>query len=181
MDQQGLSRFLAPLARRVQLAVFRGVLELVNPSLKMQGVQITLQADEVRDDVEHAEPYGFTSAPHSGAEVFGISVGGNRNAAVVLLVADRRYRLQGLQGGEVALYTDEQDKIVLKRNRIIEITAGTKLRVVTPMLECTGEIRDRCDADGKTMEEMRNIYNTHTHGGVSAGGATTAVPGQSMG
>ena len=50
--------------------------------------------------------------------------------------------------------------------------------MVTPLLECTGEIKDRCNSDGRTMEDMRNIYDGHTHPGDSGG--TTGAPNQVM-
>lgn len=41
---------------------------------------------------------------------------------VVLAVDDRRYRVQALKDGEVVIYTDEGDRIHLKRERTIEVT-----------------------------------------------------------
>lgn len=48
----------------------RGVLSLVNAGSKMQGLQMRLTADEVKDGMEHFEPYGLTSNPHPGAEAW---------------------------------------------------------------------------------------------------------------
>jgi len=48
----------------------------------------------------------------------------------------------------------------------------------TDQLEVTGEIKDHCDTDGRTMDEMRTIYDSHTHPGDSGG--TTGVPNQGM-
>ena len=47
--------------------------------------------------------------------------GGNRTSGIVVCVEDKRYRLKGLESGEVALYTDEGDSLVLKRDNTIEI------------------------------------------------------------
>ncbi len=135
-----MNRLLAPLARRVRLMVGRGVLALVNDGLKMQGVQVQLLAGEVRD-LERFQDYGFTSVPHGGAEVAAMFIDGDRNHGIAIRIDDRRYRVKGLQAGEVAIYTDEGDKIVFKRGRVVEITAGTKVRMVTPLLECTGDIK----------------------------------------
>ncbi|SOD42337.1 phage baseplate assembly protein V [Nitrosovibrio sp. Nv4] len=137
---RAINKLLAPLTRRVRLMVGRGVLSLVNDGLKMQGVQVQLLADEVRD-LERFQDYGFTSVPHVGAEVAAVFVDGNRDHGIAIRIDDRRYRVKGLKSGEVAIYTDEGDKVVMKRGRIIEITAGTKVRMVTPLLEVTGEIK----------------------------------------
>lgn len=135
-----INKMIAPLVRRVRLMVGRGVVSLVNDGLKMQGVQVQLLAGEVRD-LERFQDYGFTSVPHSGAEVAAIFVDGNRDHGIAVRIDDRRYRVTGLQSGEVAIYTDEGDKIVMKRGGVIEMTAGTKVRMVTPLLEVTGEIK----------------------------------------
>ena len=58
------------------------------------------------------------------------------------------------------------------------VKAADRVRMETPRLEVTGEIKDRCDGDGKTMEEMRETYNQHTHPGDSGG--TTGTPNQGM-
>ncbi|WP_052494007.1 phage baseplate assembly protein V [Nitrosospira sp. NpAV] len=135
-----INKMIAPLARRVRLMVGRGVLSLVNDGLKMQGVQVQLLAGEVRD-LERFQDYGFTSVPHGGAEVAAVFIDGNRDHGIAIRVDDRRYRLKGLQPGEVAIYTDQGDKIVMQRGGVIEVTASTKVRMVTPLLEVTGDIK----------------------------------------
>ena len=44
--------------------VSRAVIKMVDDSLKMQGVQISLLAGEVAEKVERFQEYGFTSHPH---------------------------------------------------------------------------------------------------------------------
>lgn len=177
---RGIQRALQPLRNRVALMISRAVVLLVNDGLKLQGLQVSLLADEVRDDVERFQDYGFTCHPHPGAEAIAACVQGSRDHVVVLKVDDRRYRLKGLQAGEVAIYTDEGDKIVLKRGGIVEVTAATKLRVVAPLVEMTGALQvggnissganitaagNVADQGGaKTMGGMRATYNAHKHG-----------------
>ena len=160
MNPGALAKLIAPLRRRVSLMVGRCVVNIVNDALKMQGVQISLLTDETRDNVERLQNYGFTSNPKPGAEAVALAVGGTRNHAVVIACDDRRYRLTGLASGEVAMYTDEGDKIVLKRGRIIEITAGTKIRCIAPLVEMTGDL----DVTG----------NTTLHGTLHVVGVVTA-------
>lgn len=148
--------------------ITRGVVHLVNAAAKCQLLQIEMLGEEVKDKVEHLEPYGYTSCPHEGAEVVAVFPDGDKSHGVVIVVADRRYRLKGLKAGEVALYSDEGDKIVLRRGRRIEIEtltldvkADTKVIFDTPLLECTGDIKDKTG----TMQTMRNQYNPHEHSG----------------
>ena len=125
----------------------RGVVALVDAGRKLQGLQMRLTADEVKDGMEHFEPYGFTSNPQPGAEGLAAFLGGDRSHGVVICVSDRRFRLQALESGEVALYTDEGDRLHFKRGRVIEVetltlkvTAGEAVEFDTPVIRTTGRI-----------------------------------------
>lgn len=131
---QALQRLMRPLAQRVQLMVGRAMLQLVNDGTALQSLQVALLADELRGDVERFQQYGFTSHPKPGAEAVALSVAGSRDHVIVVAVDDRRYRLKGLAEGEVAIYTDEGDHIVIKRGGTIEVLAATKVDVRTPLV-----------------------------------------------
>ncbi|MDR2551460.1 MAG: phage baseplate assembly protein [Desulfobulbus sp.] len=132
---------------------------------------------------EYFQHYGFTSSPLPGAEGILVNKG---NHIVLIATDDRRYRI-ALEGGEVAIYTDEGDHVHLKRGRVAEIVtetlvikAGTKVRIETPQVEATGEIVDRVDSDGRSMEQMRTTYDAHTHKQVQPGTGNSGVPNQGM-
>ncbi|PHJ82013.1 hypothetical protein VF14_18380 [Nostoc linckia z18] len=170
MNLRSLQKMMQPLHQRIMMAVGRGVVRLVDDSLKMQAMQVTLMEGETRATVERFQNYGFTSHPQPGAECIGLAIGGNRDHCVIIAVDDRRFRLKSLAPGEVALYTDEGDVIHLKRGRTIEVTtqtflvkAGTKVRFETPTLECTGDIVDQAGGNARTMAGMRGVFNAHTH------------------
>lgn len=143
------SKLIQPYARRIRLTVSRGIVRLVNDALKLQEVQIALLADETRDQVERFQNYGLTSVPLSGAEGVFLSVGGSRDHGIVIAIDDRRYRLKGLQPGEVALYDDQGQMIKLKRGKAIEITGCDTLIATcavsatldTPLVTCTGDLQ----------------------------------------
>lgn len=125
----------------------RGVLSLANAGSKLQSLQMRLTADEMKDGMEHFEPYGLTSNPHPGAEGLAAFLNGDRSHGVVICVSDRRFRLQGLESGEVALYTDEGDYLHFKRDRVIEVNtltlkvkAETAVEFDTPVIRTTGRI-----------------------------------------
>ena len=104
----------------------RGVVSAADGGKKMRVVQVRLLADEVRDDLEHVEPYGFTSEPKDDEqpEAFALFFGGDRSHGIVFCVADRRFRLKNLKPGEVALYDDLGQKIYLTRDGIVIETPG---------------------------------------------------------
>lgn len=168
-----IQKLTAPMQRRIRLMVGRAIIRLVNDAARVQEAQVTLLEDETRDGVERFQEYGFTSVPLPGAEAIMVSVSGNRDHGVIIAVEDRRYRLTGIEGGEVALYTDEGDKIHLKRGNAIDIetdtltiNATTKVQINTPLLQVTGG-----DVKADTIS-----LKTHKHGGVTTGSGQTGVP-----
>jgi len=94
------------------------------------------RADETISNREYLQHYGYTSRPLPGAELIILREGNN---IIAVASDDRRYRIS-LENGEVALYTDEGDKIHLKRGRIIEITGGEKVVVSTKVAEINASV-----------------------------------------
>lgn len=156
----------------------RGTVVLANSANKLQSLQMRLTAGEVNDDMEHFEPYGFTSNPLAGAEGIATFLGGDRSHAVVLVVADRRYRLKALAAGEVAIYTDEGDKIHFKRGRVIDIDTATLnirassgVNIDTPTLTQSGKIVSQGDQIAAGISQIN-----HVHSGVQPGPGQTGAP-----
>ena len=106
---------LRQLSSRLASSLVRGVVTLVDDSTKMQMLHVGLRAHETRKDIERFQQYGFTSHPLEDAEVIALGLGGNREHTVIIAVDDRRYRLKGLAKGEVALYDDQGQSVVVKR------------------------------------------------------------------
>lgn len=127
-----LRRLMAPIEGRVRLMLARAIVNLVSDAAQAQELQIDVLADETHDAVERLQDYGFTSVPHAGAEALVGFVGGLRSHGVVIAVADRRYRLRGLEAGEVALYDDLGNVVKLGREELT-IEAATKVRVAAPI------------------------------------------------
>lgn len=129
---------MAALERRVRLMVGRAILSLVKDSSQLQELQVELLAGESQDGVEHFQPYGMAAHPHPGAEVVMAFAGGLRSHALALAVADRRYRLTSLQQGEVALYDDLGNQVLLGRSGIV-VTAVTRVSVTAPEANITAD------------------------------------------
>lgn len=158
----------------------RGTVVLGNAAKKMQALQMRLLAGEVKDGLEHFEPYGLTTHPLPGAEGIAAFLGGDRSHGVVLVVSDRRYRIQAMEPGEVAIYTDEGDKIHFKRGRIIDIEtqtlnikAGVAVNIDTPIITQTGKIVSDGDQIAGGVSQIE-----HPHSGVMPG---TGQSGPSVG
>lgn len=176
--------------KKLQNAITRATVKLVNSATKTQSLQIGLLAGELKGGIEHLEPYGFTSHPHVGAEGVAVFFGGDRSNGVVIVAADKRYRLLNLADGEVALYDDQGQQIVLKRSGIVVKTpktltaeCGGDVSVTAPNVNITanlsvtgnvtvtGEIQASGDVKAGSIS-----LNSHTHTGVETGSSNTGGP-----
>lgn len=168
--QDQLRRFMAPLTSRVRLMVARGVVKLVDDARKMQSLQLSVQADVVRDKVERFQEYGFTSVPLKDAEAILLAVGGNTAHLVCVAVDDRRYRpTTGLQPGDVGMYRlDEGFLIKLLAGQNVELGPSPTdyVALAIPTKAEISALRD-------TVNQLVTAHNTHIHLGTD--GATLPV------
>lgn len=182
----------------------RGIVERCRVTNASGGTPLrTLQAEmryqDVRDNLEHIEAYGLTSEPHVNSEGVALSLNGDPNHTVVIMVADRRYRMTGLKTGEVALYDDLGRSVYLTRDGIVINGADSPIQVKTSStvsvkgssitMEGTGSISLKApnisfnattmkssgtfSSSGELYVKGLNVY-THVHNGDSGG--TTSTP-----
>lgn len=116
MNDRRLAEILRPLVSRLRAMVTRGTVAAADEARKLRHLQI--KGRDGDDDAEHFEPYGFTSRAKPGAEVLVVNVGGDGSHPVVIVAADRRYRVTGLESGEVCLHDDQGQRITLYRDRV---------------------------------------------------------------
>ncbi|EHD21560.1 MULTISPECIES: phage baseplate assembly protein V [Brenneria] len=114
-----IERRINSALNRIRLA-FRVRLTRVNSAAPVQTFQAKGMASESLQDSELFQHYGFTSTPLPGTMGIVLPLGGRTSHSIVIATEHATYRLQALEAGEVALYTDEGAKIVLKRGRLIE-------------------------------------------------------------
>lgn len=174
----GIDRLLRPLRRGLAHLVSRAVVTLVNDAAKMQALQVKLLAEETLDGIEHWQPYGFTAHPLPGAEALVLAVGGHRAHSVVVSCGDRRFRLTALEPGEVAIYTDEGDKLHFKRGNAIEVEtrvftvkASEAAHFQTPLITTTGRIESAGDQVAAGISQVG-----HAHGDVEPGNGISGGP-----
>ena len=183
IGMKDMGRMMRPLQRKISTMIGRAVLRAINDGSGTQTMQVELLKDELYDGVERFQEYGFTSVPHAGAETVMVSVGGQRGCGIIVACEDKRYRITGLENGEVALYTDENEtghRIHMKRGREIELVSGTTSIMQTPtgvtvtvgaqVLEVTNSVI-RLTVGGQVLELSAtglkhngvNIGSTHPH------------------
>lgn len=182
---------IAPLQRRVMMTVGRAVLRAIDDSGSRQTAQIEALRGEVRDAVERMQQYGFTSVPLPGADGAVVFVAGNREQGIIVATEDRRYRLTGLEGGEVAIYDDQGQKVHLTRDGIVvetslDLTAtiggaaavtAASVSVTAPTVTITGDLSVTGTITG-TVDVVGGgkSLKTHVHGGVAVGVSNTGAP-----
>lgn len=126
-------------------------------------LQLAGKNNVVRDQVHHAQPYGFVSHALPGAEHVTLQLGGDAASSICIVVADRRYVME-VAAGEVALHDDQGQHVHLTRDGIV-ITSTKGVTVDTPLVTFTGDI------------EVSGIrFLPHQHGGIVRGGADTDPP-----
>ncbi|MBU1040044.1 MAG: phage baseplate assembly protein V [Proteobacteria bacterium] len=170
-------RLYQSILRKLHGMAARCVLRLVNDGLKMQAVQVDLLADEIGDNMERFQNYGLTSVPLPGAEGVALFLGADRAHGVIIAMDDRRYRLKGLEGGEVALYSiDDQEepghRIVLKRGGVIEVRGTTIDMRASELLHLSGreveihaDVRREMDVAGygEALNFVGGVWHSDTY------------------
>ncbi|EKN6162452.1 phage baseplate assembly protein V [Yersinia enterocolitica] len=154
---------------------FRAVLTRVNSGGQIQTVQARALAGEQLQDNELFQHYGFTSNPLPGTMAIILPLGGNTSHGVIIATENASYRLAGLKSGEVALYTDEGAKIVLKRGRIIDVECDT-YRVTCKNYEVNAEEKADFNTPMVTASEQVTAQNKITgNGGMAIKGGAGAT------
>lgn len=148
---------------------------LANAAAKLQTLQVRLLAGEIKDGMEHFEPFGFTAVPQADAEAIALFLGGDRSHGVIIAVGDRRYRVTDLSPGESAMYNAAGHKLVLYQDRAeliaprVVVKAAEEVFLDTPLVRAAGRIEaaadvvDNASAGGRSMAHMRSVYDGHTH------------------
>jgi phage gp45-like len=183
------------LYRRVMMTTASVTIAATNDDGPVHLVQGKVRGTpETIDNIQTLNLYGFASHAPVGSDALVIFGNGDRSNGAIVSTANQKARPRKQQSGEVTIFTDEGDAIALRRDHNISIeTTGTvtvsgatlvviqaseKVRIETPRLEVTGDVIDHCDDQAHTAANMREIYNTHTHGRVQSGSAHTDVPDQ---
>lgn len=192
MSEQAFSRLIAPVMRRLRLMIGRAVITMVNDSLKEQNLQVTSLDDEPLDDVERPQNYGQFSVPLAGAEAIVLSLGGDTDSAVAVVVEDRRYRPTGLVAGDSGIYHYEGHRIRLTKDgraivtcKTLEVYADERGLFDMPVARFTGDIEVDKNLLVKGKAESKGIFTApdailggkstvkHTHDEHGDGGGTT--------
>ena len=163
-----MTRFVAPIRRRLSLVVGRGILSALDETKALQVLKVITGPDEALDSIEHIQNYGFTSVPEAGGEVVLVCVGGNRGQAIAIAADDSRARKKDLAPGDVAVYRKGGDYILLNADGI-KIHSSGKVVVDAG----TVELSNAGTLKALMTEDLVGIFNAHVHATVTSLGVPT--------
>lgn len=132
----------------------RGTVTISKNDDELRELQVEHQSGEVRQDVEHMEPYGFSSEPYTDKKTDAITfyTDESHELGFVMCVADRRFRVKSLKTGEVVIYDDKHRKIHLKREGILIDGVDDPITITT-----SNDIIANCNNCNITCKSSANV------------------------
>ena len=153
------------IANRIKSAVCKAIIESVSDGNEIQLVKIAGMDNDVQSGVERIQEYGITSNPPIGSEAVVLYVGGNKDHGIVVKTDSGEFRIQSLKSGEVCIYSQHGQKILLDENGDIVFNDGTNFMA-------------RFNELKSGFDQFKSDFNAHSHSGSvdSVGGACTILP-----
>lgn len=160
---------------------YRATINLVNNKASNQLAQIGALAGETLPGVELLQQFGFCSNPPEGTQAIVLPLGGKTQHSIIIATDNGAYRIKELASGEVALYNQRGDYVILRQSGVtevnckkliinapegVEINAAAGVHIDAPQCKVTGTVvgKEVQDQDGaKSMSSMRGVFNPHTH------------------
>lgn len=181
--------------RRVMLTLGRGKITTGDDSGNVQKLQVQLGPLETRDNTPRVAEFGFASMPPNGTDAIVVFIGGDRSNGAIIATNHQASRPKNLNPGEAMLYDQwgkyikltESGGIVIEAKGAdvtvndaanVTINASTGVTMNTPFLKVTGDIIDNSGTNQHSLAQMRSIYNSHTHAGVTTGSGSTGTPSE---
>lgn len=161
------------LGDNMRNVVKRVTVETNNDDPLFREHEISLYAQEKQKEIEHFEPYGYSSRvkkptgqgkDKKKAEGVVVFTGGQRSHGLLIVTGDRRYRLRGLKEGELALFDDQGQQVHFTRDGIITSAPKGK-KVVAQIMD--GEKAPKAKAktakdDGQGAQAEEKAFATFT-------------------
>jgi phage gp45-like len=157
------------LYRRIMMMVGTMKITATDDSGPVHKVQVKGFPPEQIDNMPVLQIYGLASHAPAGSDAMAIFTSGDRSNGVIVATGNQQYRLRGLKSGELAIHDNSGNIVKLSNGGNIEVTCPTKVRIVTPRLEVTGDIVAGCDSTHVSVLD-------HRHKDTQPGGGLSGVP-----
>ncbi|ABE29930.1 bacteriophage Mu Gp45 family protein [Paraburkholderia xenovorans LB400] len=164
-------------------ALAQGLVKLVNDSAGIQFMQVKFNPLQTIDNLPRCAEYGLTSNPPEDSDAVVAFAGGDRSNGVVIATGNAKYRMRQLSTGEVAIHDNIGQSVYLTAEGIVingggnplTVTNTPKVRMETALMECTGDIVDNCDTNGRSMAADRVIFDGHEHDVKNVQGGSSTI------
>lgn len=185
------------------MTIKKGYLEIVNDTAMLQTAQVTGKSDEVHENVERYQNYGFSSTPvnydnDNGKGAACLIASSASNIPVIIATDDRRYRPKNSKSGDVVIYsthdtptathdtatqrialTDDGTsnfRLVIKIGSTkIEVKNDGTVNITATTINMNGNVNITGDIaiTGNVTNGGVNISKTHKHTSAAAGSDTS--------
>jgi len=164
-------------AGKVRGMVRRVVLKNVSDSGEAQTASVEVADGIWRNDVEIMQPYGLAgSTPEDGATAIALAVGGDEGDLVLLPASNPSKRMGGLKAGEVGMYDQSGNRIILGSGGIISLFAATAFHITIGGVSVVISEAGLEVTGGDVIHNGKNIGAMHKHSGVETGNSETGEP-----
>lgn len=175
---------------------FRARLTKLQTKTPLQLVQGEGLSQEQLESVELLQQFGFTSGVPTDSQLIVLPIGGKTVHSVIIATENTAFRIH-VEHGETAIYNQWGAKVVLKKEKIVEIdceqlqikaTKGITMQTesfslvasearMKTNLHVEGDVflSGRLQSDGDQVAAGISL-SQHTHGGVESGGSNTQPP-----
>lgn len=154
-----IEKLLAPIWVVIRATVSKAVVNLVDDTTKMQMVQVSVLKEET-SKVERVQNYGFSSVPPKGSEAIVLSVNGNQDNSVAIVVDYSKGRMGNGAPEQVTMHD--------KDGNYVRMTADNGIEVESPNHKVTIKASGDIEIGNQNLkrlitEEFESVYNGHSH------------------
>ncbi|GBR00554.1 phage baseplate assembly protein [Acetobacter oeni] len=137
-----------------------------------QKAQVTVSGQAVRGGLPVVQDYGFSAVLPAGVDALIFSLSGDATSGVIVGTLDKKNRPKNLKPGQVCLFTQAGDQILLDNGDDgITITPKGGTVLINGNCHITGKLT----VDGDVVAAGISL-DDHTHSGVEAGSDDTGKP-----
>lgn len=138
-----------PLARRISLVVSKCILNIIDDSSQTQSAQSEFFPDEIYDDTEVWQHFGFSSVPPKGSEGIAVFPAGERTNPLVIATECKGKRFKNLKEGDSVIYSSAGNFIKINSDKSIEINSS-KVKIKNNENELIDLISQICELLSKS-------------------------------
>lgn len=176
------SRLLDPIKRQIRLVVGKALIQSITSSKDGLFATIGMANDEKHEDVPFMQQYGIVSVPNSDSKAVVLFIGGARDNGIVVATQGDASSIPKLEKGEVCLYSEFGQTIVLKKDgSILAAPKSGKSFRIEGQLDVIGKIvstdevaANYADLNGTLIPSVTSVHlSTHVHYSTAPGDPTS--------